>query len=170
MYQKCYLEKTFNKRKISIENFTPFCSFRLGRVIEAQIPSKNEGTTEIGHSIIMTLNARKSNFENQWWCWFHICSLWHFITKCDSYFITKCNFKKYDSFFYYKMLQFYCNLLQLLQIQKLIARCVDTTFEKKNSELLKEMHYKVKDSWSTAALFQLLNNIIYLFLKTCKKV
>lgn len=68
MYQKCYLEKTFNKRKISIENFTPFCRFRLGRVIEAQIPSKDEGTTEIGHSITMTLNARKSNFENQWWC------------------------------------------------------------------------------------------------------
>ena len=142
MYQKCYLEKNFNKRKISVENLKPFCSFRLVRVAEAQIPSKDEEITEIGHSITMTLNTRKSNFENQWWCWVYICSLWHFITKCDSYFITKCNFKKYVSFFYYKMLQFYCNLLQLLQIPKLIARCVDTTFEKKNSELLKEMIIK----------------------------
>ena len=68
MYQKCYLEKIFNKRKISVENLKPFCSFRLGRVAEAQIPSKDEGTTEIGRSITMTLNTIKSSFENQWWC------------------------------------------------------------------------------------------------------
>ena len=58
------------------------------------------------------------------------------------------------------MLRFYYKIQQLLQILKFITKCVGTTFKKKKSELLEEIHYKVKGSKQTAAVFQLLISII----------
>ena len=60
-----YLQSFFSRDQISSENSKPFWSFCLGKVTEVHLPYKDGGARGIGHSMTMTLDTRKFNFENQ---------------------------------------------------------------------------------------------------------
>lgn len=69
----------------------------LGKRTVIDFPSKKEVLRVIGHNISMALDTNKSNFGNQKFLRFHIVhygtllqNVTNIITKCDSYFITKC--------------------------------------------------------------------------------
>ena len=60
---KMFLEELFNTGKASSVNSMQFRSFHLGRVTKVKLPSKGEAPRDIGHSMSMLLDTRKSNFE-----------------------------------------------------------------------------------------------------------
>ena len=62
-----------------------------GRAIEIHLLFKSEGPMDIRHRISMALDPRKSNLGISNGCGFIFGSLWYFLAKCDSYFITKYN-------------------------------------------------------------------------------
>ena len=124
---KCSLESFLNRGQISSKSSKPVWSFFLRRATEVHLRSDNERPRDIEDSMTITLDTRKSNFENHSGSDFIFDSLWYyFITKCCSL-ITICNsyYKMrrfyYASFFCYKMRQFYYNLWQLLQNRTLIT-------------------------------------------------
>ena len=99
---------------------------RLGRgTVTHCPPTTNRGLKDIGHSMSMVLNTKKSAFKSQQW--FAVSNLIHYytslhnardiITKCDNYFLTKCDksLLQNASGFDYKMRQFYYKMRRSLQ-------------------------------------------------------
>ena len=125
---------------------------RSGRGTVIHPPSKKEG---LRMSMSTVLDTTESNLGNQqclrfqiWFTMtFYLQNLTDIITKCNSYFITKCVrcfIKKYDSFItkcdsYYKISQFYYKMWQLLQNATFIANCVGTLFLKLSQCSLKNI-------------------------------
>ena len=103
---KCFLGSFIIRTQNSTENSKSFWRLHFGIGSVLRPSSYGEGLRFIQHSMSMVIDTR-----------FHIWSIWHFImalyatdiiTKCDGYFIAKC-----DRIFYYKM-------QQLLQNETLI--------------------------------------------------
>ena len=58
-------DKKFSRSQISGKISKPFWSFCLERAKEVHLLSKDEEPRNIGYSMTMRLDTRKSNFENQ---------------------------------------------------------------------------------------------------------
>ena len=103
---------------------------------------KMEGLRNIGHSMNLVLDTKKSNFRNQKWSRFYISFIMtlyykirplfyykmreRFITKYVSCFITICDSSIRNCESYHKMRRFYYKTRQLLQnalVQSSIMRC-----------------------------------------------
>ena len=71
-WAKIFLRELFNRGYISTVNSKQFRRFRLRRATKVHLPSKDEGPRDIGHSMSMLLDTRKSKFESQQCFFFHI--------------------------------------------------------------------------------------------------
>ena len=60
-----FLRELFNRGQISSVSSKQFRGFRIERATEVHLPSKDEEPREIGHSMSMLLDTRKSNCEGQ---------------------------------------------------------------------------------------------------------
>ena len=103
--------------QISNEKFKFFWSFCSGRVKKIHPLSNHKGLRYMLLSMSMVLNTRNSNLGVNNCCDFAFDVLWHFIIKCDSYFIIIMRR------FYYKMRQLIQNITILLQNAAVITKC-----------------------------------------------
>ena len=95
---KRFLEKLFYQMPNFKPKFQPW-SFYPGRAAEVHLLSKDEGPRDIWHNMNMEVNTRKFNFfESLVVLILHLIhsdTPWQnaadIITKCDSYFKTKCD-------------------------------------------------------------------------------